>query len=86
MIINYPKARELNEKVYQLRCEVLGEKHSSTLISLNNLAYCNDKLGDYTKAVELQEKLYILRCEVLGKDDPKTIKSLERLNEYKAKI
>lgn len=78
-------ATPLNEKLYRSRCNVLGEKHLSTLTSLNNLAYCYDKLGDYVRAVELQEKLYSHRCEVLGIDDPQTIKSLERLNLFKSK-
>ena len=53
----YIKALKLQEKVYLLRCKILGKEHPDTLTTLNNLASTYNELGDYEKALETAMKL-----------------------------
>ena len=64
---------QLNEEVYALRVEVLGEEHPDTMYSINNLANTYAELGNYPKALELFERLYEIRRRVYGEDDPLTL-------------
>ena len=75
----YNHALEIDEKVYWLRCKVLGEEHPDTLMSLNNLASIYSKLGKHQKAFELTKKAYELRYKVLGEKHPDTLMSLNNL-------
>ena len=54
------------EKVYALRCKILGEEHPDTLKALNNLAVAYGKLGNHQKEQELFIKLYTLYCAVFS--------------------
>ena len=61
------------EKVYTLRCKILGEEHPDTLTTLNNLATTYYQLGDLEKAAEMFEKVYSLFCKILGEEHPDTL-------------
>ena len=80
---NYIKAKNTYQELYDLfKCE-LGEKHPTTLNSLNNLAIFYSDLGDYNKACELQNEVYNARKEILGEKHPDTLTSLNNLaNSY----
>jgi len=69
----------LLEKSYRLSKEMLGEKHSLTLTSLNNLANLYQDLGSLSKALPLLEKSYRLSKEVLGEKHPFTLLTLNNL-------
>ena len=69
----------LFEKGYRLTKEVLGEKHSLTLTSLNNLAFIYNAVGRLSEALPLYEKGYRLRKEVLGEKHSLTLTSLTNL-------
>ncbi len=58
---------------------MLGEKHSLTLTSLNNLANLYQDLGSLSKALPLLEKSYRLSKEVLGEKHPFTLLTLNNL-------
>jgi tetratricopeptide (TPR) repeat protein len=75
----FQKAMPLVENAYRLRKEILGEKHPSTLASLNNLALIYQKLGRLSEALPLYEKAYRLFSEVLGEKHPNTLTSLNHL-------
>jgi len=69
----------LSEKDYHLAKEVLGDKHTNTLTSLNNLAMVYQDLGRLSEALLLSEMGYRLRKEVLGEKHPDTLQSLNGL-------
>ena len=76
---NYIKAKNTYQELYDLfKCE-LGEKHPTTLNSLNNLAIFYSDLEDYNKACELQNEVYNARKEILGEKHPDTLDSLNNL-------
>ena len=70
------KAKELWEKIYTRRCEVLGEEHPDTLTALHKLALTLEKLGDTDGAIESMEKVYTLRRKVLGREHLTTMAAL----------
>jgi len=75
----FRQALPLVEKAFQIRIEVLGEKHRKTLISINNLAMTYNKLGRLLEALPWYEKGYRLSKEVLGEKHPSTLTSLNNL-------
>ncbi|MEN8221541.1 MAG: tetratricopeptide repeat-containing protein, partial [Pseudomonadota bacterium] len=75
----FKKALPFAEKVFHIRKEILGEKHPSTLISINNLATISLRLGRLDEALPLFEKGYSLRKEALGEKHPDTLSSLKNL-------
>ena len=72
------KALPFAEKAFQIRKEILGEKHPDTLSSLNDLAMIYNTLYIY-EALPLLKKGYRLRKEVLGEKHPDTLNSLSNL-------
>ncbi len=59
----------MHEKALALQTEVLGEKHPSTLISLNNLARLYNLQGRYDLAEPMYEKALALETEALGEEN-----------------
>ena len=72
----FRKALPLAEKAFEIRKEILGEKHPDTLSSLNNLARIYKELGRFSEALPLLEDGYRLSKEVLGEKHPDTLTSL----------
>ena len=62
--------------IYELTKEVLGEKHSDYLTSLNNLASDYSHLGDYQKALEINKRVLEIRKEIQGEKHPDYFTSL----------
>ena len=80
---NYIKAKNAYQELYELYKRELGEKHSYTLMVLNNLAVFYGYLGYYKKACELQNAVYNAHRGTLGEKHPDTLKSLANLaNSY----
>jgi CHAT domain-containing protein/Flp pilus assembly protein TadD len=75
----FKEALPLAEKAWNLRKKILGEKHPSTLTSLNYLALIHRELGHLTEALPLLEKGYRLSKEVLGEKHPDTFNILNNL-------
>jgi hypothetical protein len=86
MLGEHTKALELREKVYTLRCRVLGETHPRTLASLGSLALSYDKIGDSAHAIALQERLCDLRAQKLGETHPDVVKARKYLATLRKKL
>lgn len=72
MVGAYREARLYLERTLEITERMLGEEHSETATSLNNLAILLKNQGDYERALEIQEK-------VLGEEHPDTATSLNNL-------
>ena len=59
--------------------EVVGQKHPSYALSLNNLANLHKDSGDYRTALPLYQQALSLRKEVLGEKHPHYASSLNNL-------
>ena len=82
-------ARPLFERANALNRSRLGDDHSATLISANDLAANLRALGEYERARKLDQDTLDRRRRVLGEDHPHTLASasnladnLRRLGEY----
>jgi len=72
----FEQARHKAEKAFQIRREILGEKHPYALESRNNLATIYLKLGRSDDALPLLETGYFLIKELAGEKHPKTLLAL----------
>ncbi|KAK5993964.1 Nephrocystin-3-like protein [Cladobotryum mycophilum] len=70
----------LDEKIVQLQQSVLGEKHSSTLISMQRLSTTYQRQGRYKDTEDLLNKLLSLNKKVRGDDHEETLESLAALS------
>ena len=59
----------VGKRPIRLRREVLGPRHPSTLISMNNLAFLYQRQGRLSEAEQLHQEALRLRREVLGSGD-----------------
>jgi tetratricopeptide (TPR) repeat protein/CHAT domain-containing protein len=75
----FKEALLLAKKAWNIRKKILGEKHPSTLTSMNNLATIYKNLGRLEEALLLSEKGYRLKKEVLGEKHPSTLTGLNNL-------
>ncbi|KAJ5940817.1 hypothetical protein N7516_000985 [Penicillium verrucosum] len=69
----------VDERTYELRQQVLGEKHPDTIRSLGSLAATYYAQGRYSEAERMVVKALALRQQVLGEKHPDTIWSLGNL-------
>ena len=80
--LDYKKACEWAEKIYNY-CKIhFGEENEDTLVWMNNLAFTCDIGGYYQKAIEVAKQCYELRCKVLGEEDLDTLASLNNYATY----
>jgi hypothetical protein len=75
----YREAQSLLEKILAIRRKVLGEDHSNTASSYNNLATNQDAQGKHALAEVGHRKALAIRLEVLGEDHPDTAESYNNL-------
>jgi len=75
----FKQALPLAENAYNIRKQILGEKHHDTLASLNNLASIYLELGRFSEALPLSEKAYSLAKNELGEKHPLTLAGLNNL-------
>ena len=73
---DYPRAVDISEKAYAIRCRAFDPEHPDTLALLNNIVGFRILLGDYKHALELSEACYTLLCQKLGEDHSATMKAL----------
>lgn len=76
---DYAGARDLYEKVLDIRRRVLGEEHPATLTTMNNLALTLWEQGDLDGTQDLQEKVLDIRRRVLGKEHLDTLIAMNNL-------
>ncbi|MCR4792851.1 MAG: tetratricopeptide repeat protein [Lachnospiraceae bacterium] len=55
---HYSESLEINKAAYDKRSSLLGEDHSDTILSLNNIAADHIRMGDYAPALEPEFKVY----------------------------
>jgi tetratricopeptide (TPR) repeat protein/CHAT domain-containing protein len=74
------------EKYLEFSEKAFGPMHPAMAISLNNVAWLYDSLGDYSRAEPLYKRAVQIQELVLGPEDPNTAVSLNNLAElYRAK-
>src|SRR5205085_1281625 len=69
----------VDERAYELRKRVLGEKDRRTIRSRAELAVTCHERGRYEEAEPMEVKVLELRREVLGEKHPDTIRSMADL-------
>ena len=77
--IDPDRAIMLMEKVYCLRCKLIGEEDPKTVTSLGNLITMYSDGGRHDKSLPLSKKLYQIRIRTHGKDAPETLLALHCL-------
>ena len=77
----YSRATVLAEQALNLAKKELGNKHSNTLTSMNNLAELYKLQGRYEKAEPLSIETMALSKEVLGIKHPDTLSNMNNLAE-----
>lgn len=75
----YNVAYENSKKGYTELKKLLGEEHSDTLTSMNNLAIVLYSQAKYKDAEKLHRKTLAIRQKVLGKEHPSTLSSMNNL-------
>ncbi len=63
---SYEEAVVVLGDCYNNKCEVLGSEHPSTIITLNNLAYAYNEIGNHKKAEELHSECLEKRVKTFG--------------------
>lgn len=64
------------QKAYEIRKELLGEKHPYTLNTLNNMANILSRSNKYDEAIKIYDEIYSLRKEAFGATNDATISTL----------
>ncbi len=64
------------QKAYEIRKELLGEKHPYTLNTLNNMANILSRSNKYDEAIKIYDEIYLLRKEAFGATNDATISTL----------
>jgi serine/threonine protein kinase/uncharacterized protein YjgD (DUF1641 family) len=73
------------QRALQLRKDILGAEHASTLDSMNCLAIALRGVGLFTEATTLDEQVLESRKRLLGPDHPSTLTTMNNLAvDYKA--
>ncbi len=72
---DYTEALEYHKKSLVIREKVLGEEHSNTAASYNELGWVYHSLGIYEKALESHQKALTIRKKVCGIDHSDTATS-----------
>jgi tetratricopeptide (TPR) repeat protein len=67
------------QRTLELKMELYGAEHPTTLNSLSNLAELNDQLGRDAEAEPLHRRALAVRTRVLGPIHERTLYSMERL-------
>jgi cytochrome c-type biogenesis protein CcmH/NrfG len=75
----YVEAEGIDQKVLDLRRELLGEKHPDTIRSMAELATTYHAQGRYDEALQLHQTALDLRHHVLGENHPDTMQSVAYL-------
>lgn len=79
-----PRARAMQQALYERMLASRGERDPVTLTVLNNLGINLSRTGDLAEGRAVFERLYPLRVEVLGPEDDKTLASMSNLAVMRA--
>lgn len=75
----YERAAIFNQRTLERKTSILGEKHPSTLTSMNNIAWISNKQGKYKEAEGIHRRV-VASCESeLGRKHPDTLTSMNNL-------
>jgi hypothetical protein len=74
----YDEAEPLLQKVVDVQCRVVGERHPDTLIMMRNLGRLYDAEGKRVEAERLLSKVVKAQTNVLGPEHPDTLISAHR--------
>src|SRR6202008_1776996 len=69
----------LMQRTLELKIEIYGPDHPTTLNSISNLAELNDQRGRDVEAQALHRQALAAPTRVLGASHPRTLESQERL-------
>ena len=75
----YKEAEVMHQQALQLKEQVLGAEHPSTLNSINDLAAVLDQQGKYAEAEAMHRQALQLREQVLGAEHPSTLNNMNDL-------
>ena len=75
----YAEAEAMNRQALQLKEQVLGPEHPSTLSSMNNLAVALRQQGKHAEAEAMHRQALQLKEQVLGPEHPSTLDSMNNL-------
>lgn len=75
----YEKAAIMNKRALNRKTIVFGERHPSTLTSMNNLAEVLERQGKYEEAEGIHRQTLAMRESVVGEKHPNTLTSLNNL-------
>lgn len=81
---DYDLAVYLTQQLYAFYKETLGENHSDTLSTLDDLSDYYDKLGDCNQVIQCGLQVYELSEQVLGLHHQDTLARLNNLAAYYA--
>jgi hypothetical protein len=79
-------AHDLQQRVLETQCRVLGDEHPQTVMSLNNLALTVHSQGDLQGARVLAERAFALSRRRLGEEHPDTLVSAWNLYQTLVKL
>jgi CHAT domain-containing protein/tetratricopeptide (TPR) repeat protein len=83
---DYAKARELMERSLEMRRRLLGERHSETIVSANDLAKLLYVMGSYDEALALFEQVVVSSQEAFGEKSSRYALALNNLGEAKSTL
>ena len=69
----YNEALELYNHVCEVRTDILGINHPSTLSAKNNIAACLNDLGKYNEALQILYRLEKIDIDLLRADHLRTL-------------
>ncbi|KAI5460912.1 hypothetical protein BGZ63DRAFT_388024 [Mariannaea sp. PMI_226] len=75
----YGEAEQMYRQAFELRTKTLGQEHSDTLASMNNLSWVLRHLGRYNEAEQMQRQTLNLNVKVHGPEHPSTLTSMNIL-------
>ena len=70
------------QKALYMREEMLGPEHPATAVSLTNLAFLHETVGDFGRAEQLYLRALTIRETTLGSNNEITIQSVENLARF----
>ncbi|XP_057300355.1 kinesin light chain 1-like [Hydractinia symbiolongicarpus] len=72
---NYTNAMSIFINVYNLRKELLGEKHPDTLITKRNIGICLVSQKKFSGAMDIYQNVYEHQSKIFGETHPDTIET-----------
>ncbi|KAL9024719.1 MAG: hypothetical protein Q9196_006309, partial [Gyalolechia fulgens] len=75
----YENAATLNKRMLEQAERILGKKHPTTLVGMNNLALVLENQGKYEEAEGIYRQTLAVREPVLGQKHPDTLVSMNNL-------